>query len=75
MSNLQLSLLLVSSGVDFMVVGRPFCYSCFEKKTGAEILRDFPLNLEDYKDLLRSGLPREARIKCECPPELPEKKL
>lgn len=67
MSGLQL--LLVSNNLDIMVVASPFCRQCFEFKTDTKILKDFPLSMEEYKELLKNGVQRGVRIKCECPTE------
>ncbi len=63
---IQLSMLLVSNNVDIMVAAAPFCHSCFEAKAGCRILREFPINADEYQSLLRYGVQTGVRIKCVC---------
>ncbi len=62
-----LKLLLVSSNADIMVVQNPFCRTCFEKKTGVKIIREFSLTAPEFRDLAGWGV-RGFRVRCECPP-------
>lgn len=51
MSHLNLSLLLVKSNVDIMVVATPFCHTCFEKKRVIQFTENFQLlvkNINNY---------------------------
>lgn len=66
MSTSKLSLLLVKSNVDIMVVATPFCHSCFEKKTNDIILKQFSITGKEYQQLLKYGVNKGVRIKCEC---------
>lgn len=66
MENNILTLLLVSGNEDVRVVANPYCKYCFESKTGVEILREFPITIKEYKELLKYDIERGVKVNCIC---------
>jgi hypothetical protein len=64
-TNSPYRLLLVSTNIDSVIVQGDACLKCTERKLNAEILRDWPLNKEEFKHFKEFKTPA-YRVKCIC---------